>query len=364
MTRARIIIAGGGTGGHVFPAIAVAEALQSLADVDVVFCGTERGLEARVVPPRGWRIEFLDVRPLKGQKPSRALGAAFRSARATLHALGLVRRLAPRAVLSVGGYASGPVTLAAAMRRVPIAALEPNRVVGLANRLTAPLVQRAYVAWQEAADSFPARARRLYGVPLRHGFAPRPYVPRRAGQRARVLVIGGSQGASALNERVPEAMARVRRSVASVEVTHQAGHDREAAVRAAYAREAVDASVVAFLDDIAEAIASADVVVARAGAGAIAEITAIGRASVLVPFPHAADDHQARNAEVLSSAGAAVCLRQEIADAPRLALEIERLLSDDSARVTMADAARARGRPNAARDVAADLLSLAGMEAR
>jgi UDP-N-acetylglucosamine--N-acetylmuramyl-(pentapeptide) pyrophosphoryl-undecaprenol N-acetylglucosamine transferase len=160
---------------------------------------------------------------------------------------------------------------------------------------------------------------------------------------------------------MPETIARVRRTMPGVQVVHQAGPEREASVRTAYAREGVDAVVVPFLDEVAEAIAGADIIVARAGAATIAEITAIGRAAVLVPFPHAADDHQAQNAEALWRAGAAVCLRQEIADAPRLATEIERLLSDDSARTAMADAARARGKPNAARDVAADLLSLAGM---
>ncbi|HET9469511.1 MAG TPA: undecaprenyldiphospho-muramoylpentapeptide beta-N-acetylglucosaminyltransferase, partial [Usitatibacter sp.] len=361
---ARIVIAGGGTGGHVFPAVAVAEALQALADIDVVFCGTDRGVETRVVPARGWRLELLDVRPLKGQSPRRAMMSAARAAGATLRALGLLRRLRPRVVLSVGGYASGPVALAAVMRRIPIAALEPNQVAGLATRLAAPFVQLAYIAWEETGSSFAALTRRLYGVPLRRGFAPRPYVPRRVGGGARVLVIGGSQGAAALNERMPEAMARVQRHLPGVEVTHQAGRDREATVRVAYAREAVHAAVVPFLDDMAEAIAGADLVVARAGAGTIAKITAIGRAALLVPFPYAADDHQARNAEALSRAGAAVCLRQEAADVPRLAVEIERLLSDGSKRVALADAARARGKPNAARDVAADLLSLANVEAR
>jgi len=237
VTRGRIVIAGGGTGGHVFPAVAVAEAVQALADVDIVFCGTTRGVEARVVPPRGWRIELLDIRPLKGQSVPRALSSVFRAARATILALGIVRSLRTSAVLSVGGYASGPVALAATLRRIPVAALEPNRVVGLANRLLAPFVQRAYVAWDETAASFPQATRRAYGVPLRRGFTPRPYAARRAGGKARVLIMGGSQGAGALNERIPEAMSRVQRSVQGLEVTHQAGPGREAAVRAAYARE-------------------------------------------------------------------------------------------------------------------------------
>jgi len=362
MSRPTIVIAGGGTGGHVFPAVAVAEALQALADVEVVFCGTARGVEARVVPARGWRLERLDVSPIKGGGLSGAVRGALVAARATLKALGLVRALAPRAVLSVGGYASGPVALAAALRGVPVAVLEPNSVVGLANRLLAPFARRAYVAWDEAAAPFRPRARRAYGVPLRRGFTPRPYA---AGRTARVLVMGGSQGAVALNERMPEAIALLGRGVDALEVVHQAGRDRDRDVRAHYARlGAARVTVVPFIEDTAQAIADADVVVARAGAVTVAELMAIGRVSVLVPFPFAADDHQARNAAALARAGGAVCLRQETADPARLSAEIGRLLGDGAARVAMADAARALGRPEATHDVAADLLALAAVPVR
>jgi len=361
VTRPRILLAGGGTGGHVFPAIAVAEAIRAVADVDIVFCGTARGIEAREVPARGWRLELLDVEPMRGKGVSRALRAAFIAARATVRGLALVHRLKPRVVLSVGGYAAGPVTLAAAMHGIPIAVLEPNSVVGLANALVAPFAQRAYITWDEAASRFRSSACRAYGVPLRGGFAPRPYAPRGTG---RLLVMGGSQGAAALNERLPEAVARLQGIVHGLDVVHQAGRDRDVAVREAYARHGVEhAVVVPFLDDVAGAIAHADLVVARAGAGTIAEIAAIGRAAILVPLPHAAGDHQRRNAEALARAGAAVCVQQEAADAARLSSEIERLLRATSARVAMADAARARGTPNAARDVAADLLALAGVGA-
>ena len=361
MSRPTVLIAGGGTGGHVFPAVAVAESMQALADVDVVFCGTARGLEARVVPPRGWRLELLDVEPMKGGGPARAVRGALVAARATARALRLVKLLQPSAVLGVGGYASGPVSLAAALRGVPVAVMEPNSVVGLANRLMAPFAGRAYVAWDEAGARFRPRARRDYGVPLRAGFGPRPYAP---GATLRVLVLGGSQGAVALNERMPEAIARLGK-VPGLEVVHQAGRDRDAAVRAAYTREMVDrVRVVPFIDDVARALGEADLVVARAGASSIAELTAVGRAAVLVPFPHAADDHQAKNAQELARAGAAVCVRQDAADVGRLAIEIGRLLRDDRARTVMADAARARGKPGAARDVASDLLVLAGIAER
>jgi UDP-N-acetylglucosamine--N-acetylmuramyl-(pentapeptide) pyrophosphoryl-undecaprenol N-acetylglucosamine transferase len=353
----RIVVAGGGTGGHVFPAVAVVEAMQSLASAEVTFCGTARGVEARVIPARGWPLELLDVEPMKGMGAARALRAGAVAARATLRSVGLLRRLRPNAVLSVGGYAAGPLALAAALGGVPVAVLEPNRVVGLTNRILAPFARRAYVAWEEAGARFRPSARRPFGVPVRSGFAPRPYV---LYGTARVLVMGGSQGASALNDRMPDALARLRGKVTGLDVLHQAGPGRDAGVRAAYAALGVERVVVApFLDDVAAAIADADVVVARAGAGTIAEIAAVGRASILVPFPSAADDHQGRNAEGFARAGAAVAVRQDQADAARLAGEIARVLLDDQARTSMADAARSHGRPGAAHDIAVDLLDLA-----
>jgi len=362
MSRPTIVIAGGGTGGHVFPAVAVAEALHALADVEVVFCGTDRGVEARVVPALGWRLERIDVVPIKGGGVARAARGALLAARATWKALRLVRALRPRAVLSVGGYASGPVALAAALRGVPVAVLEPNSVVGLANRLLAPFAKRAYLAWEDAGRPFRSAARRAYGVPLRRGFSPQPYAP---GRTARVLIVGGSQGAAALNERMPEAIARLASRVPALEVIHQAGRDRDEDVRRRYAAQGVPrVTVKAFIEDVARAIGEADVIVARAGAVTVAELTAIGRASVLVPFPFAADDHQARNAAAIARAGGAVCIRQEEAFPARLSAELQRLLEDDAARAAMADASRALGKPNATRDIAVDLLALAAVPER
>jgi len=363
MSRPSLLIAGGGTGGHVFPAVAVAEALGALADVDVVFCGTERGLEARVVPARGWRLEFLAVEPIKGGGPRRAVWGALAAARATLHAVSLVRRLQPRAALSVGGYASGPATLAAALLGVPVAILEPNSVPGLTNRLLAPVARRAYLAWDEAAWAFRGAAIRPFGTPLRSGFVAREYAAR---DTPRLLVMGGSQGASFLNECLPAVIGAVHASAARpLDVVHQTGPGRDAAVRDEYARAGIDGvTVLPFIEDVAEAIADADLVVARAGAGTLAEITAVGRPSLLVPFPYAADDHQAKNAEALEHAGAAVCVRQDRATPERLAAEVERLMYDRPRRVAMAAAAASRGRPNAAHQVACDLLALASIPSR
>jgi UDP-N-acetylglucosamine--N-acetylmuramyl-(pentapeptide) pyrophosphoryl-undecaprenol N-acetylglucosamine transferase len=357
LIRKAILIAGGGTGGHVFPAIAVAEAMQALADVDVVFCGTARGLENRLVPERGFRLERLHVLPIKGRGPVKAARGALVALAATTQAFAIVRSVRPSAVLSVGGYAAGPVSLAAALAGAPLALLEPNSVAGLANRILAPLAKRAYVAWGDVAG-VRRRALRRYGVPLRSGFAPRPYYP---GSQSNLLVLGGSQGAAGLNERMPAAVAQIARSHA-LRVVHQAGRGRDASVRDAYARLNVEnVTVTPFVDDVAAAIEEADVVVARAGAVTLAEISAIGRAALLVPFPHASDDHQAKNADALARRGAAVALNEAQADFGRLATEIGRLLTDDAARVVMAEASRQMGRPEAAYDVAADLLALAGI---
>jgi UDP-N-acetylglucosamine--N-acetylmuramyl-(pentapeptide) pyrophosphoryl-undecaprenol N-acetylglucosamine transferase len=346
----------------VYPGLAVADALRSIADVDVVFAGTPRGLEARVIPDRGYQLEMLDVVPIKGGGVARAVRGAAVAARETLRAVALVRRVRPLAVLSVGGYAAGPVSLAAAVLGVKLAILEPNSVVGFANRLLAPLAARAYVAWEETVPRFRKGRARVAGVPLRSGFAPQAYAPH--GGAPRVLVMGGSQGAQALNERMPFAVARASEQVPGLEVMHQAGRDRELAVREAYAREKVERAIVAaYIEDVPREIARADVVIARAGAATVAEIAAVGRASILIPFPYAADDHQAKNAEALARKRGAVAVRQESADAVRIASELVRLLTDERARTKMADAARASGRPHAALEIARDLLDLIGVPA-
>jgi UDP-N-acetylglucosamine--N-acetylmuramyl-(pentapeptide) pyrophosphoryl-undecaprenol N-acetylglucosamine transferase len=351
-----VVIAGGGTGGHVFPGLAVANAMTQLADVDVVFVGSPRGLEKELVPARGYRLELLDVEPIKGGGPVRALRGALVAARATWRARKLVKEIAPAAVLSVGGYAAGPMALASALGGAPLAILEPNGVLGLANRLLAPIAKRAYVAWPGVLES---KIVRPLGVPLRDGFDASPY---RAGASARVLVMGGSQGARAINDAMPEALAALR--MPNLEIVHQSGRGQDDALRSKYASLGLHADVRAFLEDVPSELARADVVVARSGAGTVAEIAAVGRAAIFVPFPFAADDHQRSNAESLSKRGAAVCIIQKDATAPRLGEEIRALLEDGARREAMADAARAMGRPRAAWEIAEDLLHLARIPLR
>jgi UDP-N-acetylglucosamine--N-acetylmuramyl-(pentapeptide) pyrophosphoryl-undecaprenol N-acetylglucosamine transferase len=268
----------------------------------------------------------------------------------------LLRRLEPSAVFSIGGYAAGPVAVAARLLSVPLALMEPNSEVGIANRLVAPLVQRAYTAFPESEKHFGKRAVLRTGVPLRAGFRPSAYAP---GQELDVLVLGGSQGAVSLNESIPRALASVK---VPVRVVHQCGAGKDAAVRALYQElgAGARAQVIPFIDDVASELARADLVVGRAGAGAVAEICAVGRPSLLIPYPFAGD-HQRFNAESLAREGAAVCVRAQEATVERLASEIERLAREPGLLPRMAKAALELGRPDAALAVAKDLLSLAGL---
>lgn len=355
--RVTLLFAGGGTGGHVFPLVAVADAVRSLEpSANIVFVGTARGMETRVVPARGYPLELMDVLPLRGGGVLGAVRGAFRALGALVEARALVARLAPDAVLSIGGYAAGPVSLCARLTGVPLALLEPNSVMGLANRLVAPVVSRAYTAFEGAEGHFARGKVRRYGVPIRRDFRP---VPLRSGRPARLLVLGGSQGARRLNENVPEAVGRAE---STVSVLHQCGKNDVDAVTKRYARVAsgLDVRVTPFIDDMPGALAEADVVIARSGASAVSEICAVGRASILVPYPFAAGDHQRANAAEVAGAGAAVLVADAQASPERIAQELDALCGDPERLEHMAQAARGLGRPDAALDVARDLLQLAG----
>jgi len=356
-----LLLAGGGTGGHVFPMVAVADALSGIApQLRLVFVGTSRGLEKRVVPERGYELELMDVLPIRGGGVSGALKGMARAAALVGQGRALVKRYEPAAVFSVGGYAAGPVSLAARLSSVPLALMEPNAVIGLANRLVSPFVQRAYTAFEEPERHFKQGVVLRSGVPIRGGFEARPYA--RATGALRVLVLGGSQGAKALNEAVPHALAQAG---TPVRVVHQCGPAHGPAVEELYAslgaRDRAD--VVPFIEDMPSAIAAADLVIGRAGASAVSEICAVGRPSVLVPYPFAAGDHQFRNAEALERVGAALYVHSVDATPERLAREIDRLAAADGELERMAAAAQAFGRPHAALAIARDLLALAGLQA-
>jgi UDP-N-acetylglucosamine--N-acetylmuramyl-(pentapeptide) pyrophosphoryl-undecaprenol N-acetylglucosamine transferase len=363
MTRPTIVLAGGGSGGHVFPLVAVADALAAEAEVETVFVGTARGMECTVIPALGGRLELLDILPIKGGGLTGALRGAGKAALALPSAHALLKRVCARLALSAGGYVAGPVGLAAWLRRIPVALLVPDSIFGLANRWLLPFAKRAYVAFPETESKVGRIALRT-GVPLRAGFDPRPYELR--ADAFSVLLLGGSQGAAVLNERVPEALAAAKRRIGALTVTHQTGRDRDQPVAARYRELGAEGwvKVTPFIDDVAKALASADLVIQRSGAGALAELCAVGRPSILIPFPFAADDHQRKNAEALAREGAAVAVVQADATSARIEQLVVELASDPERRRAMAAAAAAHGRPDAARQIARDVLGLAGIPLR
>lgn len=356
-----VLIAGGGTGGHVFPMVAVGQALARLSpDSRVFYVGTPRGMESRLLGSLGLDLELLDVAPLRGGGLS---GFATGLAKATASlktSWELLRRRKPDVVLSVGGYAGGPVALAARMLGVPLAILEPNSVFGFTNRVLAPLAKRVFFAFGNLDQKLKSGVALRSGVPLREGFQRSSYEPQ-AG-RFHVSVFGGSQGAKALNETVPLAFARLLQEVPYASMLHQCGRGRLEETVARYRQANVPDSkveVVEFVSNMASALSLADVVLQRSGAGALAELCLVGRASILVPFPFAVDDHQLHNAEALASAGAALLVPQQRASEEKLALMLCTLAADPASRLRMAQRATSLAAPNAAEVVAQDLLSLA-----
>jgi len=384
------MIMAGGTGGHVFPGLTVADVLRERGR-GVVWLGTRRGLEARVVPQHGIDIEWISVAGLRGKGLAGTLTAPFRAAYAVAQALAVLHRRKPSAVLGMGGFVSGPGGLAAWLTRRPLVIHEQNAIAGTTNRWLARFATRVFEAFP---GSFPRSvAAELVGNPVRRSIAALSPASERIAElvarknvsdtifsdaavsddaspaekmvsdtffrprRARLLVVGGSQGARVLNTTVPAALARLPEDVRP-EVRHQAGRTADEA-RAAYCEAGISADIREFIDDMADAYGWADLVVARAGALTIAELAAAGLPAVLVPYPYAIDDHQTRNAEWFTGAGAGVAIAERDLGAERLAAELDRLLAAPEKLAEMADAARKLARVDAAERIADACLALA-----
>jgi UDP-N-acetylglucosamine--N-acetylmuramyl-(pentapeptide) pyrophosphoryl-undecaprenol N-acetylglucosamine transferase len=346
-----VLILAGGTGGHIFPGLAVAQALRA-RDVPVAWLGAHGGMETRLVPPSGVPLETIAVSGLRGKGALALVGAPLRVTRALWQALAVLRRLRPRAVLSFGGYAAGPGGLAAWLLRRPLVVHEQNAAPGFTNRVLARFARRVLCGFP---GSFPGRDAETVGNPVRGPIAAiAPPAERLAGRTGpvRLLVLGGSQGAQALNAALPAVLARLARD-ARPAVRHQCGTRHAAAAQQAYGDVGVAASVEPFIADMAEAYAWADVVVCRAGALTLAEVAAAGVPSVLVPFPAAVDDHQTRNAEFLVGQGAAKLVPEGAGFEDRLQAALQPLFGDAATRRAMAEAARASACPDAAERVAA-----------
>ncbi|MEZ4466027.1 MAG: undecaprenyldiphospho-muramoylpentapeptide beta-N-acetylglucosaminyltransferase [bacterium] len=357
MSADLLAVVGGGTGGHVVPGVAVAEAWRA-AGGRVVYLGSERGMEARLVPPLGIPFEVVPARRLKNASLVERLKTMLRLPGALLQGRRLLKRLDPAVVLGVGGYVSGPVVLAAALGRRPCAVAEQNARPGLTNRILSRFVRRVYGAFPEVAERLPARKLRLLGNPVRAAILDAAAQAPAAGRGRHLLILGGSQGARALNRLLPGAIRRLRGELSDLVVVHQTGRDKDAEVRELYG-DLPGVTVTPFIDDMAAALVEADLVVARAGATTVAELACIGRPALFVPFPHAADDHQTANAAALVAAGAAAMEREADLDEDRLVERLRSLLTDPATLAGMGAKARALGQPTAAADIAADLRALA-----
>lgn len=359
MSRLRVLIAGGGTGGHIIPALAVARALTATQNAEVLFVGTERGMESRLVPEAGFPLHMVTVGPLNRVSLVTRLRTLSHLAGAIGDCNRLIRSFQPGVVFGVGGYASGPAMAAALWTKTPAMVFEPNAMPGMANRLVGKRVQAAAVNFEAAAQWF-AHAE-VTGIPVRPEFfsisAPDPAAA------PHLLIFGGSQGARIFNQRMPAVVARLLAAIPGLTVLHQSGARHFEATQAAYAASGADPARVevrAFIDEMPARFARANVVMARSGASTVAELAAAGKPSLLIPFAAAADGHQKRNAEAMVAAEAAVMLEEsEFQNEEKIFAALTGLFGDPVRLAAMSSAARTMAHPDAAERIVARLVALA-----
>ena len=345
----RIVIAGGGTGGHVIPALAIAQQLKKQFAAEVLFIGTARGIETRLVPQAGFPLELIKVGALKNVSLLTRAKTMFDLPRALWASGRMLSDFDPDVVIGVGGYASGPAMLAAIRRRIPTLAFEPNVVPGFANRLVARWVSAAAVHFEETCEYFPNC--RVTGVPVRQAFFEIQSAPLFA-RRPTLLVFGGSQGARAINQAMIESLAGLKQRIPGIHIIHQTGQRDYDNVLSAYQRSGISGEVHKFIDDMPSTFARADLLVCRSGASTVGEITAAGKPAIFVPFPSAADDHQNVNARALERVGAAVVVEESNLGAAYLVDTISALLADPNRLQSMSAAAKSLAHPKALEEIA------------
>jgi UDP-N-acetylglucosamine--N-acetylmuramyl-(pentapeptide) pyrophosphoryl-undecaprenol N-acetylglucosamine transferase len=355
----RVLIAGGGTGGHVIPALAIADELRARYGAEVRFVGTARGFETRLVPAAGYGLELIHVGQLKGVSLKTRLRTLLDLPLGVRRCFQILNEFHPDVVVGVGGYASGPGMVAALLRRIPTLAFEPNAAPGLANRLVGKRVSAAAVSFAPACAYF--RNARVTGIPVRKEFFA--LAPRLAGGSTRLLVFGGSQGARVFNTTMPRIAVRLLGAVPGLTILHQAGARHAETTSAAYRASGTDPArwqVHAFLDDMPRRFEQADLVLARSGASTVAELCAAGKPALLVPFPQATDDHQRKNAEVMVAGGAARMLVEAGMTDEILLEALTGLLAGGEELARMGAAAKGLARPDAAAEIAAMVAGLRG----
>ncbi len=358
--KIRVIVAGGGTGGHLFPGIAVAQELRKTGNVDVLFIGTDKAMNVDALCRYGFPLKTIQVEGIKGRGILGTVRALAMAPLAVCQTLAILREFRPHLILGVGGYVSGPVTLGGWLMRVRTAIQEQNSIPGLTNRILSRIAERIFISYPESKDYFPTRKTILTGNPIRRELFDSIVENKGQGDIFSVLVLGGSQGAHRLNELVVGTLTSLEDLKERLYFIHQAGEKDEVWVRDAYRQAGFKAEVSAFINQMGRAYGRADIVASRAGAGTLAEVTALGKPSLLIPYPYAANDHQKVNARCLEKAGAARVFTQTGLRPEILAKEIRSLYEDKSALKSMASRSLQRGKANAAALIAEECLRMIG----
>ncbi len=357
-------MAGGGTGGHLFPALALAEELkQRDKDVEIIFAGAERGIEAKVIPARGYRLELFDIEGVKKRTGKKRLNAIFKAIKGTFEAIKRLKEIKPDGVIGSGGYSSGPIVLAAWLLGIKTAILEQNALPGFTNKILGHVVKRVYVAFEEAESFFPKGKTVLTGTPVRKDILRAAKESETNGTKKKkekfsIFVFGGSQGATAINAAFLDATEYLTDIWNSLSVTHQSGEEGFEVAKESYQRKNMKVHLEVFIEDMASAYKTSDLVICRAGATTIAEITSFGLASILVPYPFSTDNHQKVNARSLEKKGVSILIMQDELTGSTLALAIRKFFDNRAGLERVRDAAKKLSKPEAAGHIVDDFLEL------
>lgn len=354
----KLIIAGGGTGGHLFPALAIARAVKAEdPNSSILFVGTRHGIEARIIPETEFPIHFITARGIRRTGVASTLLAIGEIPFGVMQSIRVIREFRPSLVLGVGGYASGPTLAAALLARIPTAIQEQNSIMGTTNKFLMRFADRVFISWEKTDPVPPGEKTILAGNPIREDLLDLPLRPK-SGDRLNILIFGGSRGARSINLAVTQNLDLLLPIAGTISLLHQTGYGAADEVKESYHKAGMAADVREFINDMAQAYAWADLVVCRSGASSVAELTALGKPAILIPYPYAIGDHQTRNAVLLETAGAARILRDQDLKNGRLTREIRSIIEKPDLLDEMAERSRKLGRPEAARIIARALIDL------
>ena len=357
----RVVIAGGGTGGHLFPGIAIAEEILARGNTHrIIFIGTEKGIEHRILGKLGYELQEIDVEGVKGRGLKALIKVTYQIPHSMWQSRQILKRFCPDVVIGVGGYASGPAVVAARIMGIPTAIAEQNAMPGITNRILSKFANLIFVTYAETKDWFPQSKVIVSGNPVRKVFAARSAGVQEEKKYKQLLIFGGSQGAAAINKNVIAMMPQLQKMKDKLRVLHQTGDREVEMVKQSYEQYGLDAQVTPFIVNMADAYAAADLIICRAGATSLAEITAAGKAAILIPYPWAANDHQTKNAEAMACAGAAVIINEQELNGQKLFGIIDDLLANKQKLRQMEEASAKLGNIKAAAKIVDACMVLAG----